>query len=144
MDDVTKNIDQFLLAARNYIDSVADQVTVCEGAKPQGQSKISSRRTASSMSSHSKHDFLLAKLKREGAEKQEQAAIRPAKQKHEIAMRKKELEIQMEQIALQKLEEDHRHRVAAAKLDELELMDNCSLFSHHSSEMNLLKDGGSD
>ena len=59
-------------------------------------------------------------------------------------MRKKELEIQMEQMALQELEEDHRQRVAAAKLNEAELMDNQSLFSHHSSELNLLKDRGSD
>ena len=33
--------------------------------------------------------FLMAKLKREEAEKQEQAAMRLAKQKHEIAMRKR-------------------------------------------------------
>ena len=50
----------------------------------------------------------------------------------------------MEQMALQELEEDHRQRVAAAKLDEAELMGNHSLFSHHSSELNLLKDRGSD
>ena len=144
LDDVNKNNDKFLLEARNYIDSVADQDSVCEGVKPQGQSKISSRQTASSMSSQRKHDFLLAKLEREEAEKQEQAAMHLAKHKHENSMRKKELEIQMEQIALQELEEDHRQRVAAAKLDEADLMDNHSLFSHDSSELNLLKDRGSD
>ena len=96
------------------------------------------------MSSQRKHNFLMAKLKREKAEKQEQAAMRLAKQNHEIAMRKKELEIQMEQMALQELEEDQRQRVAAAKLDEVELMDNRSLFSHHSSQLNFLKDRGSD
>ena len=42
------------------------------------------------------------------------------------------------------MEEDHRQRVAAAKLDEAELMDNCFLFSNHSSEINLLKDRGRD
>ena len=46
----------------------------------------------------------MAKLKCEEAKKQEQAAIRLAKQKHEISMRKKELEIQMEQMVLQELE----------------------------------------
>ena len=86
----------------------------------------------------------MAKLKREEAEKQEQAAIRLAKQKNELAMRTKELEIQVEQMALQELEKDHRQRVAAAKLDEAELVDNHSLFSHHSSELSLLKDRGSD
>ena len=44
--------------------------------------------------------------------------MRLARQKHKIALRKKELELQMEQMALQELEEDHRQRVAAAKLDE--------------------------
>ena len=144
LDDVTKNNDKFLLAAGCYIDSVADRDTVREGVNPQGQSKRSSRRTTSSMSSQRKYEFLMAKLKREEVEKQEQAAMRLAKQKHEIAMRKKELEIQMEQMALQELEEDHRQRVAAAKLDEAELMDNHSLFSHHSNELNLIKDRGSD
>ena len=91
LDDVTKNNDKFLLAARSYIDSVAHGDTVCEGVNPQGQSKRSSRRTASSMSSQRKNDFLMAKLKREEAEKQEQAAMRLAKQKHEIAMRKRSL-----------------------------------------------------
>ena len=51
----------------------------------------------------------------------------------------------MEQKALQELEaEDHRQLVAAAKLDEAELMDNHSLFNQHSSELNLLKDRGLD
>ena len=50
----------------------------------------------------------------------------------------------MELMALQELEEDDRQRVAAAKLEETELMDNRSLFSHHSSELNLFKDRGSD
>ena len=144
LDNVTNNNDKFLLAARSYIDSVAHGDTVCEGVNPQGQSKRSSRRTASSMSNQRRHDFLMAKLKREEAEKQEQAAMRPAKQKHEISMRKKELEIQMEQMALQELEEDDRQLVAAAKLDEAELMDNRSMLSHHSSELNLFKDRGSD
>ena len=144
MDDVTKKNDKFLHAARSYIDSVADRDIVREGVNPQGQYKRSSRRITSSMSSQRKHNFLMAKLKREEAETQKQAAMRLAKQKHEIAMRKKELEIKMEQMALQELEEDHRQRVPAAKLDEADLMDNRSLFSHYSSEPHLLKDRGLD
>ena len=49
LDDETKTNDKFLLAARSYIDSVADIDTVCEGVNPQWQSKRSSRRTSSSM-----------------------------------------------------------------------------------------------
>ena len=138
LDDVTKNNDKFLLAARSY--SASDRDTVCESVDPQGQSKIRSRRTASSVSSQRKQDSFMAKLKREEAEKQEQAAMRPAKRKHETAMRKSELELQMEQMALEEFEEDHRQRVAAAKLDEAELLDNRSLISHNSRELNLLKD----
>ena len=83
--------------------------------------------------SQRKHFFLMEKPKRKDAEKQEQAAMCLAKQKYETVMRKKELELQMEQMALQELEEGHRQRFAAAKLDKAELMDNRSLFSHHSS-----------
>ena len=80
----------------------------------------------------------MAKLKSEEAEKKH-AAMSLAKQKHEIAMRKKELAIHMEQMALPELEEDHRQLdVAAAKLDEAELMNNRSFFSHDLSEQNLL------
>ena len=70
--------------------------------------------------------------------------MRVAKQKHEIVKRKKELKIQLQldQMAIQELEEDHHQRIAAAKLNEVELMNNCSLFSHHSSELNLFKDCG--
>ena len=46
-------------------------------------------------------------------------------------------------MALQQLEEDYRQRVAAAKINESELIDNCLLFIHHSSELNLFKDRGS-
>ena len=84
-----------MLAARSNIDSIADRDTACEGINPHGQSKRSSRRTTSIMSSQRKHELFLAKLKREEAEKQTQAAMRLAKQKHENIKRKKELEIQM-------------------------------------------------
>ena len=57
LDDVTNINDKFLLAARNYIDSVAHRDAVCEGVNPQGQSKRSSRRTASSMSSQRNMTF---------------------------------------------------------------------------------------
>ena len=77
LDDVTKNNDKILLATRSYIDTVADRDTVCEGVNPQGQSRRGSRRTTSSVSSQRKDDFLMAKLKREEAEKQEQRCHAP-------------------------------------------------------------------
>ena len=89
MDDVIKSNDKLLLAARSYIDSVADRDTGCEGVNPQRQSNKTLRRKTSSMSSQRKHDFLMAILKHEEVEKQEDATIRLAKQKHKISMRKK-------------------------------------------------------
>ena len=65
LDDVTENNDKLLLATRSYIDSVADRDTVFEAVNPEGQSKINSHRTASSMSSQCKHYFRMAKLKRD-------------------------------------------------------------------------------
>ena len=47
-------------------------------------------------------------------------------------------------MALLEMEEDHYQRVAAAKLGVGELIDNRSLFSHHSSELNLNRDRGSE
>ena len=64
LDNVTRNNDKFLLAAKSYVVSVADRDTVCEGINPQWQSKRSSFRTTSSTSSQRKHVFLMAKLKR--------------------------------------------------------------------------------
>ena len=54
------------------------------------------------------------------------------------------LEKQLEQMALQELEEDRRQRVASAKKDETNLMDNRSQFNHRSDEIILLIDRGSD
>ena len=69
LEDITTNNDKCLLAARNCIDTVADRDTECDCFIFQGQSKRSSRRTTSSMSSQRKHDFFMAKLKCEEAEK---------------------------------------------------------------------------
>ena len=87
---------------------------------------------------------IMAREKLEGCEKQRQAALHLAKQKHKIAMRQKELEMEIEQMAIEELEEDNRQRVAAAKLNEAQTMNNRSLFSHQSSENNLHKVRGSN
>ena len=47
-------------------------------------------------------------------------------------------------MTLEEFEEDHRQRVATVKINEAELMDNRSLFIHHSSEINLFKKWRSD
>ena len=144
LDDVTKNNDKFLHAARSYIDSVAHRDTVCEDQIL----KVSLRKV------HVKqHHQCLASVKMTFSWQNLKAKKLKYKNKlpcvllskdMKLPWEKKDLEIQMEQMAFQELEEDHRQRVAAAKLDEAELMDNHSLFSHHSSDLNLPKDRGSD
>ena len=47
VDEITKNNDKFLLAARSCIDTIAGRDTVCEVVNPQGQEKRNSRRTMS-------------------------------------------------------------------------------------------------
>ena len=91
------------------------------------------------MSSQRKQKLLMAKLIREEAVKEEQAAMRIAKQNYETTVLKKHRKKQLEQMAFQELEDGHRQCGAAAELNEAELMEIRSLFSHHSSEVSLLK-----
>ena len=72
--------------------------------------------TSSKTSSQRKHDYVIAKMKREEIEKQNEAAIRLAKQK--------------KQIEIDELEEDSRKRLAEATLQEFELLDAVSKGSH--------------
>ena len=68
--------------------------------------------TSSKTSSQRKHDYVIAKMKREEIEKQNEAAIRLAKQK--------------KQMELDELEENNRKRLAEATLQEFELLDAVS------------------
>ena len=65
----------------------------------------SSSKTSSKTSSQRKHDYVIAKMKREEIEKQNEAAIRLAKQK--------------KQMEIDELEENNRKRLAEATLQEL-------------------------
>ena len=53
-------------------------------------------------------------------------------------MRKREFEIQMELRAFSELKEDNRQRVDPPEQNEEELMDNCSSFSHLSTELSFV------
>ena len=66
----TKN-DKILTSARNYINAAAYI-----------RSRVPSIMTSSKTSSQRKHDYVIAKMKREEIEKQNEAAIRLAKQKN--------------------------------------------------------------
>ena len=68
--------------------------------------------TSSKTSSQRKHDYVIAKMMREEIEKQNEAAIRLAKQK--------------KQMEIEELEENNRKRLAEATLQEFELLDAVS------------------
>ena len=75
-------------------------------------SRLPSIMTLSKTSSQRKHDYVIAKMKREKIEKQNEAAIRLAKQK--------------KQMEIDELEENNRKRLAEATLQEFELLDAVS------------------
>ena len=107
----TKN-DKILTSARNYINSADDKVSEFQEPRASIRSRLPSIMTSSKTSSQRKHDYVIAKMKREEIEKQNEAAIRLAKQK--------------KQMELDELEENNRKRLAEATLQEFELLDAVS------------------
>ena len=107
----TKN-DKILTSARNYINSADDKVSEFQEPRASIRSRFPSIMTSSKTSSQRKHDYAIAKMKREEIEKQNEAAIRLAKQK--------------KQMELDELEENNRKRLAEATLQEFELLDAVS------------------
>ena len=107
----TKN-DKILASARNYINFADDKVSEFQEPRAPILSRPPSIMTSSKTSSQRKHDYVIAKMKREEIEKQNEAAIRLAKQK--------------KQMELDELEENNRKRLAEATLQEFELLDAVS------------------
>ena len=107
----TKN-DKILTSARNYIKSADDKVSEFQETRASIRSRLPSIITSSKTSSQRKHDYVIAKMKREEIGKQNEAAIRLAKQK--------------KQMEIDELEENHRKRLAEATLQEFELLDAVS------------------
>ena len=107
----TKN-DKILTSARNYINSADDKVSEFQEPRASIRSRLPSLMTSSKTSSQRKHDYVIAKMKREEIEKQNEAAIRLAKQK--------------KQMEPDELEENNRKWLAEATLQEFELLDAVS------------------
>ena len=104
----TKN-DKILASARNYVNSADDKVNEFQKPRASIRSRLPSIMTSSKTSSQRKHDYVIAKKNREEIEKQDEAAIRLAKQK--------------KQMELDELEENNRKRLAEATLQEFEFLD---------------------
>ena len=108
--------DEILRRAREYIDRCpktdnSSQTSVKAATVKTKSSKASSSKV-SKTSSQRQRDLLIAKHKREEVERQNEAALRLAKQKQELE--------------LEQLQEENRKRLAEAHLVELELQDDPS------------------
>ena len=75
----TKN--KILTSARKYINSADDKVSEFQEPRASIPSRLPSITASSKTSSQRKHDYVIAKMKREEIEKQIEAAIRLAKRK---------------------------------------------------------------
>ena len=89
--------------------------------------------TSSKRSSQRQRDLELSRLKREELEKQHEAKLRIARQRLEMEKQTKLRELEIEQ-----LEEDHRKEVAAASLEEIELMIKASTDGSDNGKMSEL------
>ena len=107
----TKN-HTILTSAQNYINSADDKVSEIQEPRASIRSRLPSLMASSKTSSQRKHNYVIAKMKREEIEKQNEAAIRLAKHK--------------KQMELDELEENNRKQLAEATLLEFELLDAVS------------------
>ena len=112
LEAITTKNDKILTSARNYTNSADDKVSEFQEPRAPILSRLPSIMTSSKTSSQRKHDYVIAKMKREETEKQNEAAIRLAKQK--------------KQMELDELEENNRKQLAEATLEEFELLDAVS------------------
>ena len=131
LETVTKKTDEFIAAARGYINSVHDKETA--ELYTSHHLRLGSHMTSSKGSSQRQRDLELSKIKREEIEKQYEAKLRIARQRLEIEKQTKLQELEIEQ-----LEEDHRKEVAAAALEEIELMTKSSADGSGTGKMNEL------
>ena len=81
MEAITTKNDKILTSAQNYINSADDKVSKFQEPRASIRSRLPSLMASSKTSSQRKHDYVIFKMKREKIEKQNEAAIRLAKQK---------------------------------------------------------------
>ena len=143
LNEVTTRNDEILKKARDYIDQCPlvdgasqSSTTVTKSKQP---SKTSASRTSrqSRTSSQRQRDLLIAKQRKEEIERQNEAALRIAKQQQELELEclqeeqellrlrtdrlKKEHALRVEQLV-----EENRKKLAEATLTELELTEDLS------------------
>ena len=149
LNEVTTRNDEILKKAREYIDQCPlvdgasqSSTTVTKSKEP---SKTSASRTTrqSRTSSQRQRDLLIAKQRKEEIERQNEAALRIAKQQQELELERLQEEQELlrlrtdrlkkeQALRVEQLEEDNRKKLAEATLTELELTEHSIGVSRHS------------
>ena len=115
LNDTTVLNDGILKSAREYIYQCPNVERLSQSSAKTSKKVKSSKASSSKVSKSSsqrQRELLIAQHKREEIERQNEAALRLAKQKQELE--------------LEQLQEENRKRLAAAHLVELELQDDLS------------------
>ena len=143
LNEVTTRNDEILKKARDYIDQCPpvdgasqSSTTVTRRKQP---SKTSASRTSrqSRTSSQRQRDLLIAKQRKEEIERQNEAALRFAKQQQELELERLQEEQELlrlrtdrlkkeQALRVEQLEEENRKKRAEATLTELELTEDLS------------------
>ena len=143
LNEVTTRNDEILKKAREYIDQCPlvdrasqSSTTVTKSKQP---SKTSTAKTSrqSRTSSQRQRDLLIAKQRKEEIERQNEAALRIAKQQQELELERLQEEQELlrlrtdrlkkeQALRVEQLEEENRKKLAEATLTELELTENLS------------------
>ena len=105
LETVTKKTDEFIAAARGYINSVQDKETAEQYTSH--HSRSDSHIPSSKRSIQYQRDLEISRPKREELEKHQE--LRIARQRLEFAT-----QAQLRKLEIQQLEEEHRKQVAAA------------------------------
>ena len=122
LEAMTTRNDKIFASARKYINSADDKVSEFQEPRASIRSRDPSLMVSSKTSSQRTHDYVIAKMKREEIEKQNELAIGFAKQK--------------KQMELDELEEDNRKRLTGATLQEFEFLDAVAKGSHSETTAN--------
>ena len=143
LNGVTTRNDEILKKARDYIDQCPpvdgasqSSTTVTKRKQP---SKTSASRTSrqSRTSSQRQRDLLIAKQRKEEIKRQNEAALRFAKQQQELELERLQEEQELlrlrtdrlkkeQALRVEQLEEENRKKLAEATLTELELTEDFS------------------
>ena len=134
LDDVTVENDRVLQKAREYIEQCPQSEKSSQTSRKAATVKTNSSKVSSSKmsktSSQRQRDLVIAQQRRAEIEKQNEAALRLAKQKPQLELEQQELELlklrKEQALRVEELEEENRRKLAEAVWTEMALRDDLS------------------